>query len=238
MATYVLIHGSFHGSWCWQRLIPLMEEKGQKIIAPDARGKGKEHQTYAKVVANILENQITPVILVGHSSGGMVISELVKEHPYKIKALVYLSAFLLPDGVYPPVVMKDDAVSLMPTSIIIDKESNLAYINKEKAKELFYADCPDLIAEWAISLLTPEPIVPKDSVNTTITFAPSQEIVDILRFYIETINDRALGINTQREMYKRLTCKKVYTLKTSHSSFLSAPDELADILLDINKEIN
>lgn len=230
--TYLLIHGGFHGSWCWDRLKPILEEKGFKVLCPDHSGMGKELYSYTDSIEILLEQQQQPVILLGHSSGGMVISELAKRYSHKIKGLVYLSAFLLPDGIAPPEIIGNDTLSIMQSSLIIDQNKGIVSIDKNKAKQLFYGDCNDSIAKWAIDRLTPEPLMPKNHTkDSTIAVLSS---VSLKRFYIETLNDKALSIISQRRMQAMLPCEKVYTLESGHSPFLSQPDRLATILTEIS----
>jgi len=231
--TYILIHGGFHGRWCWDKLKPILEKKGFNVLCPDHSGMGKELYSYTHSIEILLEQQPGPVILLGHSSGGMVISELGKKYAHKIKGLVYLSAFMLPDGITPPEIIESDTLSMMQSSLIINQNKGIVSVDRNKAKQLFYGDCNDPIAKWAIERLTPEPLMPKndsqDSKTDILTTKP------LKRFYIETLNDKALSIISQRRMQAMLPCEKVYTLKSGHSPFLSQPDRLATILTEISR---
>ena len=234
--TFVLVHGGFHGAWCWDKLKPLMEKKGFRVITPDHTGQGKELYNYTDNIGALLEKQERPVMLLGHSSGGMVITELAKKYPGKIKGLIYLSAFLLPEGMSPPEIMRNDTVSLMSSSLITDESNGTISVDKKKAKQLFYADCEDAIAQWAIDRLSPEPVVPMGNKK------PGQKNMvspqPIPRFYIETLNDNALGISSQRHMQTLSSCDKIYTLSSGHSPFLSQPAKLATVLTEISDFIN
>ncbi|MGI8687174.1 MAG: alpha/beta fold hydrolase [Thermomicrobiales bacterium] len=237
MSTYLLIHGGWHGAWCWDKVAPLLRQAGHTVIAPDLPGHGRDttpiedrpYERYVPRICEILDTQTESVILVGHSSGGAIITAAAEERPDQIGILVYLAAFLLPHGVAPPAIMRDDTESLLGSSLVVDEERQTVTVKKACAKQVFYADCTDADADWATSLLVPEPLIPR---GVAALPTREQDIGHIPRMYIETLCDHALGPATQKKMYTALPCQKVYSLPTSHSPFLSAPAQLATCLLE------
>ena len=191
------------------------------------------HELYVPRVCEVLDHEREPVVLVGHSSGGMIISEAAHERPERVKVLVYVSAFLLPRGKSPREVMQEDGESILLSCLIVDREKGVSIVRSERAREVFYSDCSDEDAAWAISRLQPEPIIaPAASQGVTLATLPDRT-TEIPKVYIECLQDRALGPATQQKMYSKSSCQKVYSLPTSHSPFLSAPNELVRCLLDI-----
>jgi pimeloyl-ACP methyl ester carboxylesterase len=184
---------------------------------------------------DLLDGEVEPVILVGHSSGGMLITALADLRPEKVKTLVYLSAFLLPPGVLPRTLAKEDTESILSSSLLVDEQQRVVTVKPEAAKAVFYADCTDEDATWATCLLVPEPLrtpVPQGETSQSPTSIKTERNT-IPRVYIECLQDKALGPATQKKMYTALPCRKVYSLPTSHSPFLSAPEQLAACLLDV-----
>jgi pimeloyl-ACP methyl ester carboxylesterase len=243
MSTYVLIHGNWHGGWCWQKVVPLLRQAGHTAFAPDLPGHGEEKTPLSAVtpervmrcITDILAAQNEPVILVGHSSGGMLITEAARRRPESIKTLVYLTAFLLPPGVTPAAIAQEDQESILRSSLTIDQERWVSIVKPEAARELFYGDCSDEDAAWATSLLVPEPVrtmVQGEAAPQAI--ADDVEIEKIPRVYIACLQDRALGPAMQKKMYSELPCQKVYTLPAGHSPFLSVPEQLVACLLDVS----
>ena len=108
MTTFVLVHGAAHGSWCWDKVVPLLEAPGHEAIAVDLPGNTYGEfdiphnvitlDTYAQHVCKVLDQINEPVVLVGHSLAGLTITQTAEYRPEKIKTLVYLTAVLIASG--------------------------------------------------------------------------------------------------------------------------------------------
>lgn len=124
MATYLLVHGAWHSGQCWQRVVPLLASAGHRVLAPSLTGHGeKAHllgpevglDTHTDDIVDLITGQdLTDVILVGHSYAGLVISAAANRVPDRIAGLVYLDAMVPVDG--------ESAVDVMPvTQLLIDQ---------------------------------------------------------------------------------------------------------------------
>src|SRR2546421_9380647 len=108
MATFVLVHGAWHGGWCWQKVIPFLEEASHEVYAPTLTGLAERASELSPdvgldthiqdIVGELQEKHLHGVILVGHSYGGMVITGVVDQVPERIAHLVYLDTFVPRDG--------------------------------------------------------------------------------------------------------------------------------------------
>ncbi|PTQ66843.1 alpha/beta fold hydrolase [Celeribacter persicus] len=106
--TFVLVHGAWHGGWCWHKVIPQLLAQGHRVYAPSLTGLGDRSHlitpetdlgTHVSDIVNLLEfNDLKNVILVGHSYAGMVITGVAAKAAVRIGHLVYLDAFLPEDG--------------------------------------------------------------------------------------------------------------------------------------------
>lgn len=100
--TIVLVHGSWHGGWCWSRVVPLLRRAGLRVMAPTLTGQGERHhllrrdtglETHITDVAEALRfNEVTDAVLVGHSYGGMVIRGVQDRVEGLLSGLIYLDA--------------------------------------------------------------------------------------------------------------------------------------------------
>ena len=108
MSTFVLVHGAWHGGWCWKRVRRLLQAQGHEVFTPTLTGVAdRSHlltrevnlDTHITDVTNlIVREELSDVVLCGHSYGGAVISGVADRIPDRIGALVYLDAFLLQNG--------------------------------------------------------------------------------------------------------------------------------------------
>lgn len=108
MAIFVLVHGAWHGSWCWARVRQALTEQGHRVFTPTLAGVAEQShalspdidlQRHVEDIANLIRwEELDGVVLCGHSYGGCVISGVAEVVPDRIAALIYLDAFLLEDG--------------------------------------------------------------------------------------------------------------------------------------------
>ena len=237
MTTYVLVHGAWHGAWCWDRVVPLLEKAGHRAVAIDLPGHGQDRtpiaqvslQAYAGRVCDVLSAQEEPVVLVGHSMGGLAITQAAEQTPAKVRTLVYLTAFLLRDGQSLLDVAQADTDALVLPNLVQSADGTSAVVREDALKQVFYAGCPDEDVARAKSLLVPQATAPfATPVQTT-----AGNWGRIPRVYIECLRDRAISPAVQKQMYTASPCQRVISMDTDHSPFFSAPRELAQHLASL-----
>jgi len=213
MKSIMLIHGAWHGSWCWDFVEKGLINEGVETHSINLPFTGVEDDIAS--VSNAIDEIDNQVILLGHSYGGIVISGAA-EAKRNVDQLIYLSAILLKAG---------ESMQLDGSKIQIDVDENLiSSVKKNAAIQAFYADVDPNLAEASIELLRPFPIV-----------AGSKGIGEAWRekhsTYIICREDEAIPPELQYDMAKK--ADKIIEWECGHSPFLSKPNLVIDFLLDL-----
>lgn len=237
MKTFILIHGSWHSAWNWHKIIPILENLGHKAIAIDLPGMGRDKTPIQEVkmkstvekICQLIDSIEEKVILVGHSKNGIMISQVAEYRSNKIEKLIYLAAYLIPNGKTQAEYSSQDTKGVLKPYVTRYEESKSHTLQPEIYKEGLYHDCDEDIIELAKVLLSHEPV---ESGITPLQLS-DENFGSIPKYYIECTEDRAVTPFIQRKMYTETPCEKVYSLPTSHSPFFSTPVELSDIFCEI-----
>jgi pimeloyl-ACP methyl ester carboxylesterase len=242
---FVLIHGGFHGAWCWSRTIPELQRLGHEAIAIDLPGHGArrdERSTLADRRDAILEVLWPGDVLVGHSGGGYDISLAAGAAPEKVRHLVYLAAGLPFEG---RTVLEATGGATTPadggeakvTQLMSDETGMLRFIRPDArgrlecvdaaaVGEFFYHDCDPATVAWAFAQLTP---APTEFLQETVQI-PAFWQASLPRSYILCLQDRAKPHSMSEQVIRRLGVAPL-SIDASHSPFLSRPAELAQLLV-------
>ena len=222
----VLVHGAWHGAWCWTALQADLDGRGLPSLAIDLPGHGASTLPFGDLagdaahVADVVTRLDRPVVLVGHSYGGAVIGEVTARPA--VRHLVYVAGFCLAEG---ETVLRQTDVEYPANALsgaVRSDGEGLLLIDPTKATEAFYTHCPRLAAEAAIARLCPQP---RAAFTQPASVAAWREIGTT---YVLCTRDEVVHPLHQAAMAER--CDTVATLDTDHSPFLSAPDDLADLL--------
>jgi pimeloyl-ACP methyl ester carboxylesterase len=234
MSTFVLVHGSFHGGWCWEKVVPLLEEAGHRAVPIDLPGHGSDHTpapqvSFASYVDRVCEAlaKSGPAVLVGHSMGGTVITGAAERMPEQLERLIYVCAFLPENGQSLIDLAKTDDESQLLPALIFDEPNGVHFVRDGGVRNAFYHDCSEADAERAQARLVQESLaVVATPVQTT-----RERFGLVPRDYILCTEDRTLGPSLQRRMVEAQPCR-LRTLSSSHSPFYSMPEALTRLLLD------
>jgi pimeloyl-ACP methyl ester carboxylesterase len=241
MTTFLLVHGAWHGAWCWVKTAALLESAGHKVVSIDLPGHGDDTTpvndvslaAYAEATARAAAECTHPLVAVGHSMGGLVISAAAELAPEHFDGLVYLCAVLLRDGETVGSATALDTEGLIFPALVPSADGLSGTIRSDALKEVFYADCSDDDVAYAAERLCPEAL--------GILEAPLRHTEEragsIARAYLECSRDNAITPALQRKMYAASPCDVVQTLDSDHSPFLSHPEQLTEALTSIAARI-
>ncbi len=233
VSTFVLVHGAYHGAWCWYEVATELESRGHVAIAFDLPAHGIDTtpvenvalEDYVAAVCTTIGEVDESVTLVGHSMAGMVITQAAERCPAEIESLVYLTAYLPADGES----MVDQRVeeSLISRSFTVDEERGVGVVDGDRLESLFYADCSVENVALCRALVQPEPLEP---LSTPVSISDAR-FGHVRRVFIRCEDDRAITLEQQRHMIDERGCDLELSLEASHSPFLSMPEATAETLI-------
>lgn len=233
--TIVLVHGAWADASAWHGVTPLLQAKGYNVIEVNLPGHGKDETSFATISMQSYVDAVKKaigsknnVILVGHSMAGLVISQTAESIPSQIKKLIYLSAFLPRNGESLLSLAKQDPESHIGKYLQIDEKNGTAVIAKEGIAEVFALDAPNEVQSYLVANTKAEPLAP---LATPLSLTEAN-FGKVKKVYIYTTLDNAVSFNAQKTMVKNTPVSKEYTLISSHTSFISSPDKLAEDILN------
>ena len=229
--TYVLVHGALLGEFSWNRVAQQLAADGNKVITLDLPGHGADQtppagltlNTYRDAVIKAIGNN-TDVVLVGHSFGGMVVSQVAEAIPGKISKLVYLAALIPQTGESANTLTAMDKDSLFG-KYVTPTGATLTF-NPDGIQPVFCNDCSADDVAMLRAKLRPEPAAPFAD-TATLTAA---NYGTVRKYNVMTRQDHAISYGFQQTLNARATFVKSVTLDTSHVPFFSQPAALAQTL--------
>lgn len=233
MSTFVLVHGAWHGGWCYKRVAQLLRKAGHEVYTPTLTGVGERVHlmtpavtldTHIQDILNLIRfEELSDIVLCGHSYGGMVITGVADKVPDKVRSLVYLDAFVPNDGealmdyldLDMKAGMRDDArlngrgylMSPIPAEVFKVNERDAAMVNRMCVKH------PLACFEQKIVLTGANMRVPKHTYVLAADWGPPQPFV--------AVADR----------FRHDPDWNVVNFSCGHDVMLDLPQETADLLL-------
>lgn len=189
--------------------------------------------TWADQIADVLREEVEPVILVGHSRAGIVISEAAERVPEKVALLVYLSAYLSQDGQNINEVAQTAENAALFAEAVEFHSDGTATLTADGLQRLLYNRTPESFVQPAKSRIVPEPTA---AFITPVHLTP-QRFGAVRRAYIECAHDCAIPLALQHAMHQATPAEVVERLNSDHWPFFSMPDGLVDALKRIQQAI-
>jgi pimeloyl-ACP methyl ester carboxylesterase len=232
VATFVLVHGAWHGGWCWQRVAPRLRAAGHDVLTPTLTGLGDRSHLLSPLVGlsthvEDLVGTLTysgrdDVVLVGHSYAGQVITGAASVRPDGIRKLVYLDAFVADDG--------DRAIDLLPANVAVHYRESVAergfgWLIPPRPLDVLGVEDPDDVA-WLESMFVPHPW---RTYTDPVTVTPAGSAVPAA--FVECTDWLRVF-----EPFAKVAASRgwpVHELSSGHEAMVTQPGELADVLLEI-----
>src|SRR5919199_3344231 len=234
--TYVLLHGAWHGGWCWRPVADALRAKGHRVFTPTQTGLGERRHllsraitldTFVADLANVIEAEdLQDVILVGHSFGGLAISGVADRMPERIRHLVYLDSLVLEGGQSPFGVLPPDVVATR-RKLVAEQGLGIAIPPPPVTAFGIPEDHPD--AAWVRRHLTPHPVGTYESpLRLEHSVGNGRP-----RTYIHCTNPSYAALEGSRQLVRRQQGWQWKEIATGHDAMVTAPAELAHMLIEI-----
>lgn len=234
MARFLLVHGSWHGAWCWRDVLPLLRQGGHEAEAIDLPGHGQDRtpaadatlDAYAEAVVAALHPD---TVLVGHSMGGYPITAAAERAPKRIARLVYLAGYVPLSGLSLVEMRRRGPRQPLVEAMVRSDDEVTVGLEPGQIAARFYHDCPEGTLDYALAHLVPEPIRPTET-----PLDVTERSAAIRASYIVCEDDRAIPPEYQAEMASRLDDR--HALACGHSPFFAQPAALAELLITLSEE--
>jgi pimeloyl-ACP methyl ester carboxylesterase len=237
--TYVLVHGAWQAPYVWDAVSKYLIEKGNKVIIVELPGHGADTtathtlsiDVYSSKVIEAIDKAGGKVILVGHSMGGMVITNVAEKVPEKISKLVYIGAYLPATGQALTDLAFSDPGSKLGPLLVPSADQLTLDVKRDSLTYLFINDGSQADKQKVLDNYRAEPAIPFSN-KVTIT---AERFGKLEKVYIKTLQDIVISPTLQDRMIEAAGIKNIDSVNTSHSPFLSHPQDIADILLRIGQ---
>lgn len=234
--TYVLIHGAFHGGWCWRDVAQLLRAEGHRVFTPTNSGLAERAQLLSQqptldthideIVELIIGEKLDDVILVGHSLGGCIVSGVADRMPEKIRHLVFLDAHILSSGT---------AVTDIAPSEVLEYYQRVRVKNGGSGAipvppvDFFGVTDPEQIT-WLEQNLTPQPVETLFSpLRLHHPLGAGRPVT-----YVTCTDPYFRHTKTTREFARGIAEWQQREIATGHDAMVSAPNEVAALLMAID----
>jgi pimeloyl-ACP methyl ester carboxylesterase len=243
MAVYVLVHGGWHGAWCWDKVTPLLRAAGHQVYAPTLTGLAETAHlltadvgldTHIQDVVGLLgKEDLHQIILVGHSYSGMVITGVADCAPDRIGLLVYLDA-----------VVPQDGQSLADTQPLVisalrreaNKHGDGWRVDPPRARPAFLGGLFGITQEPDLSMVRSKVTAqPLKTFTQPLRMTNQEAVSSIPHTFIQTTGGGPI-YSFMRRTFMRVPDEpgwRIRRLKTGHDAMIIAPRELADLLLEL-----
>jgi pimeloyl-ACP methyl ester carboxylesterase len=229
--TIVLVHGAFETSDVWGYVSGKLKHDGYKVISVDLPGRPGNPLPmgqvtlagYQQAVSDAIAHERRPVVLVGHSFAGIVISAEAEAEPAKIKTLVYVAAYIPQNGESLLTLATSDKDSKLGPLLKIEKDKGVASVDPVAGAAVFANDAPAPVQDAVAKAIVDEPLAP---LATPVALTESR-FGRVDKVAIHTLLDEVVSPALQARMAQSTPLRLQLTINTGHTPFITQPDALA-----------
>ncbi|KAJ0975473.1 hypothetical protein J5N97_017438 [Dioscorea zingiberensis] len=243
---FVMVHGVGHGAWCWFKVQHLLESSGHKVSCLDLAGAGINAADPNSILS--FEDYDQPlfdfmsalphdekVVLVGHSAGGLNVTKAIHDFGNKISLAIFIAATMLPSGFLSDQDLIDGVPNLseygdvyeLQFGLVPDNPPTSVALKKEFQRMILYQLSPKEDSSLASMLLRPWPY----AISKARFRGEKENVNNVRRVYIKTMYDNMVKPEQQEAMIRRWPPNEVMIMKTDHSPFFSASEELFNLII-------
>jgi pimeloyl-ACP methyl ester carboxylesterase len=230
--TFVLVHGAWHGGWCWRRVADILERQGHKVFTPTLTGLGERSHllragidvtTHVTDVINLMKwERLSGVVLCGHSYGGMVVSGVAEMMAAQIGSIVFLDAFVPDNG---------DSMAALTSGAVREQLAGAAQRGDlgvpPRPAAAFLVNEKD--QAWVDSLCVPQPI---GTMTETLKLTGARERI-ARKSYIRAGAYPNPGFDKALARVKADPSWRTYDVPCGHDVMVDMPERLAEILVEV-----
>ena len=234
--NYVVVHGAWSGAWAWDAVAAQLRAKGKEVSVVELPAHGNDNtpiagatlDAYVTKVETAVNAAPGPVVLIGHSLGGVIISQVAEQEPEHIAKLIFVAGFVPKDGDTALALAMTDPDSLLGKGALnVNKEQGIGDVDPKQLVDVFCADCSTAEQTELQAHYRAEPIAPL----ATPVHITAANWGAVAKYYVYTKQDHAISYPAQQAQTAQVTFVKTATLDSSHSPFLAHPDVLVSALL-------
>jgi pimeloyl-ACP methyl ester carboxylesterase len=230
--TFVLVHGAWHGGWCWRRVSDLLQQQGHKVFTPTMTGLGERSHliggkvnlaTHVTDIVNVIKWEgLGDIVLVGHSYGGMIISGVAEQMRDAIGSIVFLDAFVPENG---------DSLATKASQPVREAIASLVEKGETAMKPVSAAvfRVNEKDRAWIDAMCTPHPVA---TLTDKITVTGARDRV-AKKAYIRAKGYPSVPFDGAQERFKADATWRVHELPCGHDAMVDMPDRLTEILVEV-----
>jgi pimeloyl-ACP methyl ester carboxylesterase len=230
MSIFALVHGAWHGAWCWERLVGPLRDRGHEVVAPELPSEDPELglEDYADTIDRAL-GDADDVVVVPHSLGGLVGPVVAARRP--LRALVYLNALVPEPGLSfgDQLSASDEQVLLFEGGREVDEEGRSHWPDREVTARIMYGDLPPEDARWAAERL-------RSQAQRSQTERSPAPPAGLRTESIIGTDDRIVSPAWSRRVARERLGVEAIELPTGHFPMISHPEQLAEALAQLDAQ--